>query len=420
MAMATLTRHARGLIPAERGKRLYTLNSAVNAIGLGMWMSGTAVFAVRVLRLSPQQVSFSFSAAGLAGLLASASVGTLVDRFGARRVLLLACSLAGIADLGYCVLRSFVAFMILTCLTAVLTSCIVVAMAAYAASIATGSELIRLRALTRSMGNAGFGAGAGLAALLLAIGTTPVLYLLPVGDAVSFFAMTLMTVSLPRGRGAAQRSPVRALPALRNLPFLITTVLNAVLRMHESLLLIIVPLWIVTHTSAPRAIIGLLLVLNTTGCVLFQVKASVGTETLAGSVRKVRLAAAVMLPACILFALSGRVPAGLAVLLVTAGCIALTSTEMLQCAGEWGTLYALAPPDALGDYAGAFAMSGPIQQIVGPAFGGWLVLRYGTGGWMILGVVVILAASALGPAARWAASMMRDAPHRVKATVTVS
>ena len=425
MTIVTLTRHARGLIPAERIQRRYVLTCLVNFAGTGLFLSGTAVFAIRVLRLSPQQISFGFSAAGLAGLLASVYVGCFVDRFGARRAVLAASLLQGIVDLGYCALRSFPAFMLLTCLTAALASCIVVAMAVHAASIAAGPELIRLRAQARSLGNAGFGVGAGLAALVLAAGTVPVLYLLPVGDAASYFAVAALAIWLPKGREAAGKTaagetPGRPLPARRNLPFLIATGLNAVLRMHESLILIVVPLWIVTRTSAPRPLLGLLLIMNTAGCVLFQVSASAGTETLTGSVRKVRLSAVVMLPACALLALSGRTPAALAILLLTAGYAALTGTELLQSAGEWGIMYSLAPPGAQGDYVGAFGMSAAVQQIVGPGIGGWLVLRHGTGGWLTLGVIVLLAASLLGPVARWTARMMEQRHAAITANVTLA
>ena len=255
---------------------------------------------------------------------------------------------------------------------------------------------------------------------MLAVGTTPVLYLLPAGDAASYFAVAALAISLPKGREVAGKTPDRPLPARRNLPFLIAAGLNAVLRMHESLLLIVVPLWIVTRTSVPRPFLGLFLVMNTAGCVLFQVRASVGTETLAGSVRKIRLSAVVMLPTCALFALSGRGPAALAILLMTAGYAALTATELFQSAGEWGMMYALTPPGAQGDYIGAFGMSAAVQQIVGPGIGGWLVLRHGTGGWLTLGVMVLLAASLLGLVARWTARMMERRQAEIPANVTLA
>ena len=421
MAFGTLTRQARGLIPAERSERRYVLTCLVNFAGTGLFLSGTVIFAIRVMRLSPQQISLGYSAAGLAALLTSGSVGSLVDRFGTKRVILIASSLQGIVDLGYCVLRSFPAFILLTCLTEALMASISVGMTAYASSLATGPERIRLRAQTRSMGNAGFGVGALLAALVLAIGTTPVLYLLPAGDSASCFALVALAISLPKGQGAAGKTPEqRPLPARRNLPFLIGAGLNSVLRMHESLILIVLPLWIVTRTSVPHPLLGLFLVMNTAGCVLFQVRASAGTENLAGSVRKIRLSAVVMLPACVLFALSGSAPAALAILVMTAGYAVLTATELFQGSGGWGMMYALTPPGAQGDYIGVYGMSGAVQQILGPAIGTWLVVRYGTAGWLTLAVMVLLAASLIGLVARWAARMMEQRQGGIPADVALA
>jgi MFS family permease len=153
---------------------------------------------------------------------------------------------------------------------------------------------------------------------------------------------------------------------------------------------------------------------------LFQVRASAGTENLAGSVRKIRLSAVVMLPACVLFALSGSAPAALAILVMTAGYAALTATELFQGSGGWGMMYALTPPGAQGDYIGVYGMSGAVQQILGPAIGTWLVVRYGTAGWLTLAVMVLLAASLIGLVARWAARMMEQRQGGIPADVALA
>jgi hypothetical protein len=406
---AILNRHVRSLIPTERNKRRYVTMRLIDAVGEGLFLTGTAVFAIRVVRLDPRQISLCFAVAGLAGILASGTSGRLADRFGAKRLMLIAYPLSALVYTGYCFVRSFPAFLLLTCVASAFYFCNAAALASYIATIAAEPERINLRAQSRSLINAGFGIGASLAALVLAIGATPVYYLLPIGNAASFLAVAVLITSLPESSRAAPGAaggPAQPFPARRNLPFLAATALNAILRMHDTMILLVVPLWIVSRTSAPKAIIGVLLVCNTIAGVLLQVRASRGTESLAGSIHKVRLAAAVMVPGCLAVALSGHAQTALAILCLIAGYAAFTATELLQSAGEWGILYALAPPDALADYAGVFGMSEAAKEVLGPGIGGWLVLTYGTAGWMIFGLMVVVAAALQGVAVSRAALLL--------------
>jgi hypothetical protein len=417
VGVGVLTRHVRSLIPAERDKRRYVIMRLIDATGEGLFLAGIAVFAIRVVRLDPRQISLCFAVAGAVGILASGAAGSLAGRFGTKRTMLLAYSLSTLVYLGYCFFRSFPAFLLLTCLASAFYFFSGAAFTSYVSTIAAEQERTRLRAQSRSLINAGFGIGAALAALVLAIDTIPAFYLLPIGNAVSFLAIAVLITSLPEddraAPGAAKRL-AQPFPARRNLPFLMATALNAILQMHDTLILLIVPLWIVSRTSAPKALIGVLLVCNTISGVLLQVRASRGTESLAGSIHKVRLAAAVMVPGCLAVALSGHTSTSLAVLCLIAGYASFTATELLQSAGEWGILDTLVPPDAMADYAGVFGMSGAARDVLGPGIGGWLVLTYGTGGWVILGLITVVAAGLQGVVVSRAALLL----ERRKAEVT--
>jgi Major Facilitator Superfamily len=423
IGVGILTRQVRSLIPAEQNKRRYVIMRLISAAGEGLFLTGTAVFAIRVVHLDARQISLCFSVAGLAGILASGISGRLADRFGAKQTMLLAYALSGLVYLGYCFARSFLAFLLLATLASAFRFCAAAPIASYVSTIATEQERIGLRAQARSLINAGFGIGASLAALVLVVGTTPAYYLLPIGNAAAFFAIAALVTSLPEGGRAAPQAAdhlAQPFPARRNLPFLAATALNAILRMHDSLLLLIVPLWIVSRTSAPKAFIGVFLVCNTIVGVLLQVRASRGAETLAGGVRKVRVAAAVMVPGCLAVALSGHTSAALAVLCLLAGYVSFTGTELLQCAGEWGILYTLAPPEALGDYAGVFGMSGAVQEVLGPGIGGWLVLTYGTAGWMAIALMFAVAAGLQGVAVSRAALLLARRKAEVTPPVSMS
>ena len=399
----SLRRWFRDVMPARRDERRYVIVTLVNSAGNGMFLSGTAVFATRIVGLRPQEVGITFAAAGVAGLVAAATTGGLADRFGGRRMALYAYLLQAVVYLLYCVVRSFPAFTLLTCLAYASNFCLRGANSTLIFAIAGEPDRVRLQAQARSMLCVGFSIGAGLAGLALAVKTTPAYYLLALGDAATFVVSAALTLRLPETPVTVGRPKHKALPAMRNPPFLLATALNAVLGVHVSLILLVVPLWIIARTSAPPAIVGVLLIVNTTICVAFQVRASAGADTLAGSVRKARWAAVMMLPGCLVIGMSGGVPVVLAIALLTAGYLFLTIGEVLQVASQWGMSYSIAPASAQGHYLGAFGMSSAAQNIIGAGLGGLFLLNHGLGGWMSLGLAVVLAASILGPVVGWTA-----------------
>ncbi|MGQ0839081.1 MFS transporter [Actinokineospora sp.] len=393
----------RDLLPAAGAARRYGLVVLISSIGTGLYISGTVVFATRVVGLTPQQLGLALSASGVAGAVAAATMGGLADRFGARRMMRLLCLLEGIGYLLYTIVDTFPAFTALACFVAVVGFGKMPASAALVSASAAGQGRVRLRAQSRSLLNLGFSLGAALSALALTIGTMPAYYALPIGNAVTFFVGAILVRGLPEVTPVATSVERRPFTALRSVPVLTTTALTGILAVHGSLVLVIVPLWIVERTSAPHALIGLLLVANTVLCVLFQVRASAGAETLAGSVRKARWSAAALVLGCVVIGFSAGAPAAVAVAVVAAGYVFFTVGEMLQSASQWGMAYALAPEHVQAEYHGAFGMSLAVDDIVGPTVGTWAVLTLGLLGWWAIGAAFVLAAIALGPAARWTA-----------------
>jgi MFS family permease len=388
------------LVPPAGNERRYAFAVFLDSIGDGLFLTGTAVFAMRAIGLSGPEVGVALSAAGVAGFVGASTLGTLADRFGARRMMLLMCLLEAAGYLFYLLVDSFASFTVLTCLIAVVAFGKGPAASALVSGITTGERRVRLRAQVRSLHNLSFTLGAALAGLAFAVATMPAYYALPLGDAVMVFAEALVVRRLPEVRAAREPGTTRAITALRNVPFLTTTALSSVLSLHGSLIMVVIPLWIVERTTAPDAVISVLLVLNTLTVVLFQVRATAGSDTLPGSLRKIKAAAYVLMPGCVVVGFSAGMPVVLAVVLVAGGVVLLTFGEILQSASSWGMAYELAPRQAQGEYLSALEMSLAAQSIVGPALGTWLVLGFGLAGWAVLAVLFGLAAVLIGPAAR--------------------
>ncbi len=388
------------LIPTDGAGRRWLLMNLVNSIGDGLFLSGNAVFATRVIGLSGDQVGIGIAIGGVAGLIGAGALGTLADRFGARRMLLTLTVVQIALYLVYTTVSTLVPFVAVFALLAICKSGAYPAAAALVASIAEGDQRVRLRAQARSAYNAGFSIGAALAALVLTVDAAPAYYALPIGNALSFVLVWYVVRGLPevpRVTTGPAKKPVLA--ALRDGPFLVTVGLTSVMSVHAALITVVVPLWIVERTTVPRPLIGVLLVLNTGIAITLQVAASRGAETLAGSAQKARWAGLAMAAGCAVLAPSGAVSTVAAVGLVLGAVLLLTAGELLQSAASWGMSYELAPPAAQAEYLGAFSMNMPAASIIGPALGTVLVLHQGAVGWLTVGLIVLVAAALVGPAA---------------------
>ena len=122
--------------------------------------------------------------------------------------------------------------------------------------------------------------------------------------------------------------------------------------------------------------------------------------------RNARWASVVLLVGCVIMGLSIGLPTAAAVAVVAGGVVLLTAGELLHSGSQWGMVYELAPPQAEAEYLAGLEMSMAAQAMIGPAFGTWLVLSFGLVGWTVLGVLFVLAAILIGPAARWTAATL--------------
>jgi hypothetical protein len=268
--------------------------------------------------------------------------------------------------------------------------------------------------------------GAAAAAAALTAGTRPAFIVVGLVNAAAHLFCALVTLSLgspvtkslgspvtkslgspvrqslaeppgaPSPRAAATRT------ALRNGPFLLVTAVNGALELHQAVLMIGIPLWIVSHTGAPTGMTSVLLVLCTVCVVLFQVAVGRQAHTAADGARLQRHAGILLGTACCVFALSGLPQPLAAGAVLVAGALFLVFGEMAQTAGAYALSYALPPPGRQGDYQGVFALGRGIRLALGPVAVTSLVLGLGKAGWVLLGGLFVALGAANVPLARLA------------------
>ncbi|HEX7309076.1 MFS transporter [Lentzea sp.] len=389
-------------VPAGAPRRL-VLASLLMTAGNGAFMTCSALYFTRVGGLSPAQLGLGLTIAGALGLFAGVPLGHLADRLGPREVAVALVALNGVAAAGYLFVRGFWAFVVVAGVFVVAERGSRAAIQALTAGLLEGDELVRIRAVVRSVNNVGVAVGALVAGLALQIGTTGPLSAVLVLDALSFFcsAAVLARVRAVAPAAASAEGPP-SLSVLRDGPFALFTALSGVLALHTVLLEIAVPLWIVTHTDAPTAMVTALFLVNTVSVALFQVRVATRVDTLDRAVKASRLAGLALLGACALFATSSTGSAVFAALALVAAGLVHVWAEMLASAAAWTISYTLAPASRQGQYQGFFFTGYAASVMVAPTALTLLLIQWGAPGWWVLGGLFVAASLAMGPVVAWA------------------
>ncbi|MEI5032063.1 MFS transporter [Streptomyces sp. S1A(2023)] len=398
----------------------------VNATGNGLFLTASTLWFTRGLGFTVAQVGLALTVAGVCGILASFPAGRACDRWNARRVLTCLHVLQAAAIGLYTVAGSFPLFVALACLATAGSRANATARSALYAHLLPPARRTHALAVLRAVNNVGVGAGAALGSAVIAF-DSDVVYrgaLCLSGVAFLLALIPLRAISEPTRRAPARRPrtaeavkgrrgasvpvPQHASRPLRDLPYLAVTALNAVVNTLYVVLNVALPLWLLTYTSAPRSLVGWLLVINTILVVALQVRAAHGATGLGEAARAFRRGGLFVAAACLaIVCAAGRSP-GTATGVLVSAVILLTLGEVMSQAGSWALSYDLAPEHAQGAYQGVHQTGISVSQALGPGMLTAFVLPHGTAGWAALAAVFAGAALALPATARWAARGRRE------------
>jgi MFS family permease len=402
------------LLPPPGAARVLALSTLVNTVGRGVWLTASALFLTRSVGLSVTQVGLGLTVTALVSLVVSTPAGYLADRYGPRGIQFVALLFCGGLTAALALVGSFASFLVVSIAMALAEAAFRGARGAVIAGAVPADQRVRTRAYLRATTNVGISVGAALAGVGIAVDTRAGYLALIMVDAVSFVvAAAILTRLAPIPPVAAPAHGPR-LVALRDRPFLVFTLLDGLMSMHFGLLNIALPLWIASHTTAPRWLISVLMLVNTTMVVLFQVRAARGTEEVAGAARASRRAGAAIAVACLLFAASGAGATPVAVALLLAGSFTHVIGELWQSAAGWGISFGLAPAHAQGQYQGAYGMGMQLGGMLAPVVVTTLAIGWGVPGWLVLGALFVILGALMPPVVRWASHTRKPEPELAK------
>ncbi|MGW4527681.1 MFS transporter [Amycolatopsis sp. NPDC004378] len=388
----------------DRTSRFLAAAQLAGSLGDGAFLTCSVLFFTRIVGLTPAQVGLGLTLGWTVGTLAGVPIGHLADRHGARGSAVLLALATSVAILTFLFVRTPLPYVLAACLYCTCQTGQAAVRQALLATLADPERRTRVRAQLQSAGNAGLAIGAGLGGLALSADTAPAYLTVFVLDAAAFVATALLLHRLPAvPRLSDPRTGEPKLAVLRDRPYALVTLLNALLLLRMPLLSVAIPLWIVERTAAPGWAVSALFVLNTVVVVLLQVRVAGRLASLGAAARMVRRSGVLLLASCVAFALSaaGTSPwAAFGVLVV--GALIQVFGEMLQSAGTWEIGFGLAPADRQGQYQGFFGTGVSVARALGPVLLTTVVVGWGLAGWLLLGAVFLAAGWAMGPAVRWA------------------
>ncbi len=413
-------RFDRFLPPTPLARRL-SVQSVLFAVGEGTFITGSAVFFTQIVGLSAGQVGLGITVAGLVSFALSVPLGKLADRFGPKRMWATGAGTGALLYAVWPVIDGFAAFLAMMVLLEVVGTVGWSGRGAYTIDVFPREERVQSQAFMRAALNIGFTVGALAGGLALAFENDDIVRMVPVFTAVVLLLNTLYITQLPDAAHdkplveTNERPPEKKTgpSALRNRGFLALNVCDGVLGTNQVLLNIVIPLWLVQETDAPRVLLAWLFGTNTVMAVLLQVAAARGVDSVSASLRAARISSAFFVLSCLIVLVTHDTVGWVTIALVWLGHVTVTGAELFQSAGHWGFMSDLSDPERLGEYQGAANLGSTLGHIWAPAAYTYLAIEWGAEGWLVIAGIVVLATIGMGPAARSAERFLaRDVAAR--------
>ena len=169
---------------------------------------------------------------------------------------------------------------------------------------------------------------------------------------------------------------------------------------RQVLLNIVIPLWLVQETDAPRVLLAFLFGTNTVMCIFLPMAAARGVKDVGTALRAIRFSAAFFVVSCLITAYTHDTVGWVTIALVWLGHVTVTGAELFSSAGEWGLQAELSDPARRGEYQGVSQLGFTVGSVWAPAAYTFLAMEWGTPGWLVIAAIVVAAAIGIHPASR--------------------
>ncbi|MEU6656694.1 MFS transporter [Streptomyces sp. NPDC046900] len=383
--------------PGGRDARIMLLAQCVDRTGTGVWAAASVLYFTFVSQLDARHLGLLLGVGAVAGIAGSPLAGRTAERLPVRG-LLIGCHLLRLGTMGLLLVADNFATLLpvvaLTCLGERAAKTLEMLFATRVA----GEQRATYQALFRSVANAGYAVGAGIAALGLSVGTTGAYRALILANALSFILAAALVcrtrepvghgLVVAQSDGSATDGPPGSPSPWWDRGYLLFVLLDIPMNLDDSVLNVGLPLWLVHHTSAPHAIVPAFLVVNTVLVVVLQLGVSARAEGPRRAAAAVGWYGMALSACCLLLATATGGGAWSASFAMLAAAMLVTLAELMRSVSSWELAVSLTPPRARASYLGLAGMSQSVQKSVGPLLLTGVVMTAGPAGWLALGAAV--------------------------------
>ena len=163
------------------------------------------------------------------------------------------------------------------------------------------------------------------------------------------------------------------------------------------LLNVVIPLWLVEETDAPRVLLAFLFGTNTVMCIFLPMVAARGVKDVPTALRAVRVSSTFFVISCLITLATHDTVGWITIALVWLGHVTVTGAELYLSAASWSFEAELMDPRQRGAYQGAAELSGTLGRVWAPAVYTFLAMNWGAAGWLVIAGIIVVATIGVHP-----------------------
>jgi MFS family permease len=370
--------------PSVGNHRRFVTAIAIDAIGSGVFMPISMLYFLVATDLTLVQVGAAISLASLIALPAGPLIGSVVDRVGAKRVLLAGNLLQGAGFVAYLLCDSFVAVTAWTVVVAVGRTAFWGSYGNIVAAISVPGERERWFGFLGALRNVGFAVGGLLSGLAITIGTQTAYAAVVVANAASYVVAFVLLLAVPAIQRSGHDAPAGSwATVLRDRPYRVLWCSQLAYSMSMMVLNFAMPVYATTVLGLPGWVTGAVFTLNT---IMVGFGQGLVVRAMTGRVRW-----RILLVANLCFAVSYVVLLGATAVGITIGVVVVLAGSVVYTLGELtagpvtSALAAEAAPEQLrGRYLSMIQLAWNLSSTVTPVAFAWLLERGATPLWLVM------------------------------------
>jgi MFS family permease len=376
--------------------RRFVAAIVADTVGSGLFMPITLLYFLAMTDLSLVQVGSALSLSALLTMPGAFVIGSLVDRFGPRRMMLAGNLIQAAGMVAYLWADSLLAVALWTALLNLGRQSFWGSFGNVVTAISAPGERELWFGFLQAVRNLGYSVGGVLAGFALQIGTDLAYQSVVVVNAVTFVLAFVLLLDVPDHRAAHDAdAPVEGWGVvLRDGAYLRLVLSQFGFVAGMMVLNFALPVYVAETIDLPGWVVGAIFTLNTAMVGLGQ---GLVVRRMTGQVRArmMGLAQATFVASYALFVVAGWLPVWLAVVVMLVGAAIYTAGELTGGPVFSATAAEAAPDHLRGRYLGLFQLSWGVGGAVTPVAFTWLLAQGRTTLWWVLALLAVVTAAYL-------------------------